>query len=83
MNIIRSIIPILLSIIDMVINNLNGKMDYVEFQKQLANKLNEVAREILRLVLKPVLSKKWSINWRTVWEYFNQWSNGKTGSRYL
>jgi hypothetical protein len=51
MNIIRSIIPILLSIIDMVINNLNGKMDYVEFQKQLANKLNEVAREILRLVL--------------------------------
>ena len=37
MNIIRSIIPILLSIIEMVINNLSGKMDYVEFQKQLAN----------------------------------------------
>ena len=51
MEIIRSIIPILLSIIEMVINDLNGKMDYAEFQEQLANKLNEVGREITRQVL--------------------------------
>ena len=51
MEIIRSIIPILLSIIEMVINNLSGKMDFAEFQEQLANKLNEVGREITRQVL--------------------------------
>jgi hypothetical protein len=51
MEIIRSIIPILLSIIEMVINSLSGKMDFTEFQEQLANKLNEVGQEITRQVL--------------------------------
>lgn len=51
MEIIRSIIPNLLSIIEMVINNLSGEMDFAEFEKQLADKLNEVGREITRQVL--------------------------------
>lgn len=51
MEIIRSIIPILLSIIEMVINSLSGKMNFSEFQEQLADKLNETGREITRQVL--------------------------------
>jgi hypothetical protein len=51
MEIIRCIIPILLSIIEMVINSLSGKMDFAEFQEQLAGKLNEVGREVTRQVL--------------------------------
>lgn len=51
MEIIRSIIPILLSIIEMVIKSLGGKLDFAMFQEELANKLNEVGREITRQVL--------------------------------
>jgi hypothetical protein len=51
MEIIRSIIPIFLSIIEMVINSLSGKMNFNEFQEQLAEKLNETGREITRQVL--------------------------------
>jgi len=41
MEIIRSLNPILLSIIELVIKNLSGKMNFSEFQDQLADKLNE------------------------------------------
>lgn len=51
MEIIRSLNPILLSVIEMVINNLSGKMDFAQFQEELANKLNEMGREITKLVL--------------------------------
>lgn len=51
MEIIRSLNPIFLSVIEMVINNLSGKMDFAQFQEELANKLNEMGREITKLVL--------------------------------
>ncbi|MDR9786677.1 MAG: ISLre2 family transposase [Peptococcaceae bacterium MAG4] len=51
MEIIRSLNPILLSIIELVIKNLSGKMNFSEFQDQLADKLNETGREITRQVL--------------------------------
>ncbi|MDR9787069.1 MAG: hypothetical protein RJR37_07470 [Peptococcaceae bacterium MAG4] len=44
MEIIRSLNPILLSIIELVIKNLSGKMNFSEFQDQLADKLNETGR---------------------------------------
>ena len=51
MDIIRCIIPLLLSIIEMVMNSLSGKMDFVDFQEKLAAKLQEVGREISQKVL--------------------------------
>lgn len=51
MNIIRVIMPIFLSIVEMVLDTLSGKVDYQQFQQQLANKLNEVGCEIMKLVL--------------------------------
>ncbi|MDR9786149.1 MAG: UPF0236 family protein [Peptococcaceae bacterium MAG4] len=50
MEIIRSLNPILLSIIELVIKNL-VEMNFSEFQDQLADKLNETGREITRQVL--------------------------------
>ena len=51
MNLIRSLLPLFLSIIEMVLSTLSGKVDYQTFQQQLANKLNEVGREVTKLVL--------------------------------
>jgi hypothetical protein len=51
MKIIRVIMPIFLSVVEMVLNTLSGEVDYQQFQQQLASKLNEVGREILKLVL--------------------------------
>jgi len=51
MEIIRVILPILLSIIETVMDSLSGKMDFVEFQSRLAAKLQEVGREVSQLVL--------------------------------
>jgi len=51
MEIIRSIVPKLLSVVEVVINNLSGGQDFARFQDELANKLNEVGREITREVL--------------------------------
>lgn len=52
MEIIRSLTPKLLSIMEMVINNLSGEMDFAKFQDELASKLNDVGREVTRQVLK-------------------------------
>jgi len=43
--------PVFLSVMEVVLKNLDGKMDFAEFQEQLGNKLNEVGREITREVL--------------------------------
>lgn len=51
MDIIRVIIPFLLSITDMVLDSLSGKMDFVEFQRKLEAKLQEVGREVSQSVL--------------------------------
>lgn len=51
MLIIRSLMPLFLSIIEMVLTTLSGKVDYQMFQQQLADKLNKVGREITKLVL--------------------------------
>ncbi|WP_425059188.1 hypothetical protein SCACP_38660 [Sporomusa carbonis] len=51
MEIIRVLMPIFLSIVEMVLNSLSGKMGFEEFQRKLADKLHEVGREITNQVL--------------------------------
>ena len=51
MEIIRSLMPLFLSIIEMVLSTLSGKVNFQMFQQQLAEKLNEVGREITKLIL--------------------------------
>ncbi|WP_425057888.1 ISLre2 family transposase ISAmde2 [Sporomusa carbonis] len=51
MEIIRVLMPIFLSIVEMVLNSLSGKMGFEEFQRKLADKLHEVGREITKQVL--------------------------------
>lgn len=51
MKIIRVIMPILLSVVEMVLSTLSGKVDYLQFQRELASKLSEVGREVTKLVL--------------------------------
>jgi len=48
---IRVIMPILLCIVEMVLESISGKMDFMEFQGRLAEKLQEVGREITKQVL--------------------------------
>lgn len=54
MEIIRCLMPLFLSIIEMVLNNLTGKMNFSEFQRNLKEKLDEVGREITRLALEEI-----------------------------
>lgn len=51
MEIIRVLMPIFLSIVEMVLSSLSGGMNFEEFQRKLANKLHEVGREITKQVL--------------------------------
>ncbi|BAF60426.1 Uncharacterized protein PTH_2245 [Pelotomaculum thermopropionicum SI] len=71
MEMIRSLTPILLSIMETTINNLSGEMDFNTFQDKLASKLNEAGREIIRQVLEEMdrqikEDKKRRQNWQ-VW----------------
>ena len=51
MEIIRVIMPILLSIAEMVVESLGGEIDFVAFQEKLAKKLQEVGRAVTQAVL--------------------------------
>jgi len=51
MEIVRVLMPVFLSIIDEVLENVSGKTNFEEFQRRLAEKLREVGRETTRLVL--------------------------------
>jgi len=51
MEMIRVLMPILLSIAEQAVESLSGTMDFVEFQAQLAEKLQEAGRSISQAVL--------------------------------
>ena len=70
MEIIRVIMPVLLSIAEMAVESLSGTMDFIEFQKRLAEKLQEAGRAITQAVLEGLeqqtrsdrsLRKKWKV----------------------
>lgn len=48
---VQQIMPIFLSVIDLALNNLAGKMEYTEFQTRLRDSLNEAGRQISESVL--------------------------------
>lgn len=51
MEMIRVIMPILLSIAEQAVESLSGTMDFMEFQAQMAEKLQETGRSISQAVL--------------------------------
>lgn len=70
MEIIRVIMPVLLSIAEMAVESLSGTVDFVEFQKRLAEKLQEAGRAVTQAVLEGLeqqtkndrsLRKKWQV----------------------